>query len=456
MSSTPSSTKARSRQTESTGATSVTPRSRKSSAYDKNFEAHLADNGVYMNNRRSKPNNVKDIQSELAKQRASLSPSKFSDGAFETFQRQNEDVVFESDVMATLVPRLCGTSDIHSKQNVLFTELEPITDDTAVKPKPDFFDGARLQDLRQELRKDQYLQSTAIPTKHANVPIAPNLFMEAKAPSGGADVAGRQACYDGAYGARAMHALQNYGEAKPTYDDNAYTFSSTYHDGTLKLYTHHVTAPSTAEGRPEYHMSQLRTFGLTDTRDTFVAGATAFRNARDMAERYRNGFIQAANTRAAAAAPINIVGVTVSYEESSASLESVDSSEGGAWRDADHALQQLIAGGEDELEGEADATVTVRSLPAEEDSQYLSQESGPLENDEPSLSFASSFTSFDTEALRSKRHRQSSSPPSRSKRAFPPTMGQSACPVSVRPPAAPTSSTSSSGGKKQGERRRLR
>ncbi|OAQ74389.1 hypothetical protein VFPFJ_10935 [Purpureocillium lilacinum] len=397
MSSTPSSTNPRSRQTESTGATSVTPRSRKSSAYDKNFEAHLADNGVYMNNRRSKPNNVKDIQSELAKERASLSPSKFSDGAFETFQRHNEDVVFESDVMATLVPRLCGTSVIHSKQNVLFTELEPITDDTAVKPKPDFFDGARLQDLSQELRKNQHLQSTAIPTKHANVPIAPNLFMEAKAPSGGADVAGRQACYDGAYGARAMHALQNYGEAKPTYDGNAYTFSSTYHDGTLKLYTHHATAPSTVEGRPEYHMTQLDTWGMTGNIDSFRRGATAFRNAREMAERYRGAFIQAANRRAAPATTVDNVAVTVAYEETSASaqleaFESADPSERGAWQDADNVLQQLIADGEGRLpQGEAETTAMPGYLVAEEDSQILSQDPGPRDHDDPSLITQSAY-----------------------------------------------------------------
>ncbi|KAL3965704.1 hypothetical protein ACCO45_000012 [Purpureocillium lilacinum] len=306
----------RSRQTESTGATSVTPQKQKI---------------------------VRDIQSELAKQRASLSPSKFSDGAFETFQRRNEDVVFESDVMATLVPRVCGTSDIHSKQKVLFTELEPITDDTAVKPKPDFSTEHVCKTSAKYLGR-----------------ITPNLFMEAKAPSGGADVAGRQACYDGAYGARAMHALQNYGEAKPTYDDNAYTFSSTYHDGTLKLYTHHVTAPSTAEGRPEYHMTQLDTWGMTGNIDSFRRGATAFRNAREMAERYRGTFIRAANTRAASATTVDNAGVTAADEETSASaqleaLEPAEPSERGAWQDADNVLQQLIADGEGRLpQGEAE------------------------------------------------------------------------------------------------------
>ncbi|KAJ6436190.1 glucose receptor git3 protein [Purpureocillium lavendulum] len=454
MSATPSSTNPRSRQTQSTGATSVTPRSRKSSAYDKNFEAHLAENGVHMNNRRSKPNNAREIQSELAKERASLSPSKFSDGAFETFQRQNEDAVFEADVMATVVPRLCGTSDIHSKQNVLFTELNPITDESAVKPKPDFFDGAHLLDLSPQLREDENLRATVIPTKHLNVPVAPNFFFEAKGPDGSAIVAQRQACYVGGYGARAMRDLQNSGETEPGYDGNAYTFSSTYHDGLLKLYTHHVTAPSSAEGRSEYHMTQLDTWGMTGNIDSFRRGVTAFRNARDMAERYRGTFIRAANTRAAPAATVGNAGVTVAYEETSASaqleaFESADPSECSAWQDADNALQQLIADGEGDgetLQGEAETTAVPRYLRAEEDSQNLSQDSGPQDHDDPSLSFASSFTSFDTET-RSKRPRRSPSPPTtKSKRALPSTKGKGADTRQSTQPCAPTAPLSSDSG----------
>ncbi|KAM4063210.1 hypothetical protein HRG_010230 [Hirsutella rhossiliensis] len=178
--------------------------------------------------------------------------------AFESFQRESEDMVFESDVMTTLFPRLCGTSDITSKQNVLFTELEPITDDNAVKPKPDFFDGACLRDLSMELRTDEDLRSTVIPTKHPSVPVAPNFFLEVKGPDGNAAVAQRQACYDGAYGVRAMHDLQNYRGVELAYDGNAYTFSSTFHagTGTLQLYSHHVTPPSTVDGPPERHMAQ--------------------------------------------------------------------------------------------------------------------------------------------------------------------------------------------------------
>jgi hypothetical protein len=64
-----------------------------------------------------------------------------------------------------------------------------------------------------------------------------------------------QATLDGALGARAMHKLQSYGEKEPTYDNNAYTITSTYHDGTLKIYTTHITPPAGPRQLQEYHDS---------------------------------------------------------------------------------------------------------------------------------------------------------------------------------------------------------
>jgi hypothetical protein len=110
-----------------------------------------------------------------------------------------------------------------------------------VDPKPDFYDGARLEDINREVREE--LGPYIIPIGYTTAPVAPNFFMEAKAPSGGVDVAKRQAMQDGAYGARAMHSLQSYSEGKPVYDGNAYTITSTYYagTGTLKLYATHPT-----------------------------------------------------------------------------------------------------------------------------------------------------------------------------------------------------------------------
>ena len=61
---------------------------------------------------------------------------------------------------------------------------------------------------------------------------APIFFVEGKSAQTRADVAKRQALIDGAMGARAIHSLQNYQAEVLTYDNNAYSFSSTYHAGT--------------------------------------------------------------------------------------------------------------------------------------------------------------------------------------------------------------------------------
>ena len=202
--------------------------------------------------------------------------------------------------MANILPIIRGNTDFPNKGNLPFANLDSITDGTTVDAVPDLYDGSYPKDISKVVRKD--LSKTVIPTSHGRAPVAPNFFVEAKAPRGGADVAKRQACLDGAVGARAMHSLYNYGEVEPIYDGNAHSFSATYHDGTLKMYAHHMTAPTAEGGLPEYHMTQIDTWGMTGNIETFKRGAAAFRNARDIAQQRRETLIQAANMRVMQAA----------------------------------------------------------------------------------------------------------------------------------------------------------
>lgn len=111
-------------------------------------------------------------------------------------------------------------------------------------------------------------------------------------------MAKRQACFDGALGARGVHRLRSF-EADSTLacDNNAYTITSTYHDGQLKMYTVHPTPSTNSQDSPEYHITQLRSFAMTDARERFREGASAFRNARDWAKIQRDELIAAANSR---------------------------------------------------------------------------------------------------------------------------------------------------------------
>lgn len=337
------------------------------SPYSREFQQHLADHGVYMNDYPSRLANVDDLIDELTQRRASLSPTEFTQAEFEALRTDNNEAISEVDVVTSVVPALRGGARIHHKQNVRFADMAALTGEAAVRPAPDWFDGARRQDLHAGVRADPDLGPLIIPTKDFSVPVAPNFFLEVKGPAGQAVVAQRQACYDGAHGARATRALQSYGQKKQQQQQtdavaaaacpggNTWcAFSSTYVAalGTLELYAHHVTAP-TAEGqRPEYHMTKLFSFCMTLSRRSFVEGATAFRNARDMAKKQRDDLIKAANARASSqaaeeaaedSAPRNVVKAPASVGSRASSYLS----DCVTLQDADDALQRDVADAED-------------------------------------------------------------------------------------------------------------
>lgn len=267
--------------------------------YGQEFENYLRENKIYMNNRKSTPSNIGDVKAQLEKALESLAPDQFPQEQFDVFRTNAEDALFQTDVMSNIFPIIRGTSHIPGRQNILFTQLAPLTDGSVPRPQPDFFEGSDLEDLSIEVRNNDEVKKKVIPTKHYGVPVAVNFFMEAKGRDGSPLVAQRQVCYFGAYGARAMNCLQNYGKSQKEYDGNAYTFTSTYHPATrtLELYAHHVTAPRNTGEPEEYHMTLIDGWFMAGSIDGFRRGTTAFRFVRELAQKYRTQFIQAANAR---------------------------------------------------------------------------------------------------------------------------------------------------------------
>jgi hypothetical protein len=198
--------------------------------------------------------------------------------------------------MSTAFQVILGNADIPSAENLVFGNMEPLTDESIVYAKPDFYDGARPEQIVPQIR--QALGKSIIPSTQQHAPALPNFFAEAKGPDGSAAVAKRQAGYNGAIGARGMNAIQKFGpDCGTAQENNAYTITSTYHDGQLKIYTSHSTTFTDPLKRTEYYMTQIRTFAMTDIHGTFRQGAAAFRNARDWAKEKREEAIAAANAR---------------------------------------------------------------------------------------------------------------------------------------------------------------
>lgn len=202
----------------------------------------------------------------------------------------------EPDVKAEVLPALLdaiGASEGGSKE-VLFTDIDPLTDSNT-QAKPDYYYGAQPEQLDPGVRGE--LSNHIAP--QPSLPIAPNLFLEAKGPTGSGAVALRQACHDGAIGERAMHSLQTYGQETLVYDNNIYAVSSTYQLGTLKMYGRSAAQPNGPRTQPQYYMHQLGAYAMNGNTRNFIEGATAFKNAMDLIAEYRNTAIAHANEIAA-------------------------------------------------------------------------------------------------------------------------------------------------------------
>lgn len=166
-------------------------------------------------------------------------------------------------------------------------------------------------------------------------------------------------------------------------------------------------------------MTQLDSWGMTGNINTFRGGATAFRNARDLAKQHRDSLIRDANAKASQSQIVAAQDPDGTCDDGDP--EPVDRTDYLASQDADDALQQHIADTTYYASEDDEKSVIPRYLSTEDDSQEPRQESEAPGRDELSMSFASSFTSSFTSGLSAKRPRESFNPPSTSKRTFPST-----------------------------------
>ncbi|OJK03601.1 hypothetical protein ASPACDRAFT_49718 [Aspergillus aculeatus ATCC 16872] len=275
--------------------------------YDPHFENHLLQNGIYMpfsrypdGSRPSKPGNFAEITRRIQAPRLSsaLPKSTTLDQEYEDFLELNDDAADEQVVITEVLPALEGKHRARSQVagGHPFKNLIPLTDGTLASAKPDLYHGARPNQLAPAIQKQLHKQ--ILPSSQSNRPVAPNFFIEAKGQYGTARAATRQACYDGALGARAMHTLRQFGDVGDSgYDDMAYTIMSTYCAGTLGIYATHPTKSRSPDRFTDYVMTQIGHYSMIGSPESYRQGLDAYRNSRDLAKEYRDEIIRQANER---------------------------------------------------------------------------------------------------------------------------------------------------------------
>ncbi len=160
---------------------------------------------------------------------------------------------------------------------------------------------------------------------------------------------------------------------------------------------------------------RLKAYALTSDRETFVQGATALRNARDLARQQRETFIRAANIRATQTG----ASASTRYRGKTSGEDALDlPTEATAWHDFHDDLQQQIANTYvEDREDDGEAPNTPEDHHSSDESPELGEDATAAGTDCPSMSFASSFTSsLSTATSRPKRSRRSLSSPTQGHR----------------------------------------
>ncbi|KAL4958950.1 uncharacterized protein BDV14DRAFT_194195 [Aspergillus stella-maris] len=275
------------------------PKPGSTTVYDRNFEDHITDHGVYLpshkyldGTRPSEPDNLAEIQRRIRAARPSLDISQESmEKEYKQFTELDMNAVDEQLVIKDILPVLEGKQTLNSQTGGghLFNNFAHLTDGTLSNARPDFYHGARLQQLEPAIRKQ--LNDQVMPSTQSSRPIAPNFFFEAKGHAGSIPVVKRQACYNGALGARGLQSLQQHGHENSSKQPN---------DGNLGLWAHHPTRSANPDRQSDFVMTPIGKWSLDGSPESYRQGLAAYRNARDYAEGLRDDIIQQTNARYAA------------------------------------------------------------------------------------------------------------------------------------------------------------
>lgn len=114
---------------------------------------------------------------------------------------------------------------------------------------------------------------------------------------------------------REIHELRLYVDLGTTYNNNAYTITSTYYGGskTLIVYTIHPILFKDIKQSIEYRIIQLNLFVIIGNLEIFRQEAILLRNARELAKEKREELIVATNDKILDAKHLDLILFTQSF-----------------------------------------------------------------------------------------------------------------------------------------------
>ncbi|KAJ4392523.1 hypothetical protein N0V85_006984 [Neurospora sp. IMI 360204] len=284
-----------SRQTTETTVSRST-KSKRSSAYDPEFATILRECGIYPDGDPSLLANLEELRRERDV-RPSLAPSVYPDERVQYYMDENANAITELDTERMVARAFLGESPLPKSGNIPWSNLSSMTEHQTIAPQPDLYYGFRLDDIDLLLRKR--LSSLIIPSVRDGAPGAPYLVFETKGREGNLEVLKRQATYVAAAAARAQFALESFGLDQPVYDNRVLAHAWTYAggQGLLTHYGMRVSAPGPGTSREGYHMTLIKRYYVTDSKEQYRAGITAFRNCRDEAYKAAQARLDTAHER---------------------------------------------------------------------------------------------------------------------------------------------------------------
>lgn len=184
--------------------------------------------------------------------------------------------------MSKVFSIIIDTINISSQKNLSFEKLKDLIDDFIIKTQSDLYDESWSVDLDKRIWEE--LSFYIVSSMNTAASCLLNFFTKGKGFNDNTEVCKNQALYDDVLDACEIHKLQSYVDSGTTYDNNAYTITSTYHDDseTLIVYTIHFTLFKDVKRFIEYHITQLRFFAMTDASDIFWQKASLLRNVREL------------------------------------------------------------------------------------------------------------------------------------------------------------------------------